>query len=100
VGFSPGFLSTTVETLIIIHNLSAGSGHKPGAIIDCLESIARWCQQIQAGSLCYLRRCQVAAGTRKRLQEDLHTSRARPESKVARLPACIERRLRLASVRR
>jgi hypothetical protein len=30
-----------------------------------------------------LRRCQVAAGTRKRLQEDFHTSRASPESKVA-----------------
>jgi hypothetical protein len=30
-----------------------------------------------------LRRCQVAAGTRERLQEDFHTSRASPESKVA-----------------
>jgi hypothetical protein len=42
-----------VSTLIIIHNLSAGSGHKPSATIDCLESIARWCQQIQAGSICF-----------------------------------------------
>src|SRR6202011_140421 len=40
-----------VSTLIIIHNFSAGSGHKPSATIDCLESIARWCQQIQAGSI-------------------------------------------------
>jgi len=28
-----------------------------------------------------LRRCHVAAGTRNRLQEDFHTSRASPESK-------------------
>jgi hypothetical protein len=30
-----------------------------------------------------LRRCHVAAGTRKRLREDFHTSRDNPESKVA-----------------
>jgi hypothetical protein len=30
-----------------------------------------------------LRRCQVATGTRKRLQEHFHTSRASPESNVA-----------------
>jgi hypothetical protein len=49
-----------VETLSFVDDLSAGRGHKPSATIDCLESIARWCQQIQAGSLCYftpLHRC-------------------------------------------
>ncbi len=47
-----GWSVPRVETLIIIHNFSAGSGQKPSATIDCLESIARWCQQIQAGSIC------------------------------------------------
>jgi hypothetical protein len=32
------------SALIIIHSLSAGSGYKPSATIDCLESIARRCE--------------------------------------------------------
>jgi hypothetical protein len=55
-------------------------------ISDCLDEKSKLVGgSIQAGSLCYatLRRCQVAAGTRKRLQEDFQTSRASPESKVA-----------------
>jgi hypothetical protein len=40
-------------------------------------------------SIDWLESIKSAAGTRKRLQEDFHTSRANPESKVHRLPACI-----------
>ena len=77
--FLPG-----AETLSFVHNLSAGRGHKPSATIDCLEkhrSPVRTKYRLEAYAT--LRRCQVAAGTRKRLQEDFHTSRASPESKVA-----------------
>jgi hypothetical protein len=36
-----------------------------------------------AQSYATLRRCRVAARTRQRFQEGIHTSRASPESKVA-----------------
>jgi hypothetical protein len=77
------FVAATAQTLIIIHNFVDGK-RSPSASIDCLEkhrSPVRTKYRLEAYAT--LRRCHVAAGTRKRLQEDFHTSRASPESKVA-----------------
>ena len=69
--------------LIFVHNFVGGK-RSPSAPVDCLEkhrSPVRTKYRLEAYAT--LRRCHVAAGTRKRLQEDFHTSRASPESKVA-----------------
>ena len=53
-------------------------------ISDCLdENRSRLVVRYRLEAYATLRRGHVAAGTRNRLQEDFHTSRASPESKVA-----------------